>query len=162
MDGYFGGYATVGLLILVGVAFVAVALSANRLLRPYRPSREKLTTYECGVDPVGGAAEWIVTAAGSGVVGLLVGAALIPIVGYVLTQGGLMVDASLSGTKITKPMMNAARSSDAAAGCGRGVLDVPRRRSRRAARWTSGWASATASGQPTSAIGPRSLMSLPR
>ncbi|HEX2116603.1 MAG TPA: YSC84-related protein, partial [Alphaproteobacteria bacterium] len=28
-----------------------------------------------------------------------------PIVGYVLTQGGLMVDASLSGTKITKLSM---------------------------------------------------------
>jgi hypothetical protein len=34
--------------------------------------------------PVAGAVEWIVTAAGSGVVGLVVGAALIPIVGYVL------------------------------------------------------------------------------
>ena len=32
----------------------------------------------------------------------------------------------------------------------------------RAARRTSGWASATATGQPTSPIGPRSLMSLPR
>jgi NADH-quinone oxidoreductase subunit A len=54
VDGYFGAYATVGLLVVIGVAFVAVALSANRLLRPDRPSREKLTTYECGIDPVGG------------------------------------------------------------------------------------------------------------
>jgi predicted DNA repair protein MutK len=34
--------------------------------------------------PVGGAAEWIVTAAGSGLVGILIGGALIPIVGFVL------------------------------------------------------------------------------
>lgn len=53
MDGYFGSYALVGLLVLVGVAFVAVALSANRLLRPHRPTADKLVTYECGVDPVG-------------------------------------------------------------------------------------------------------------
>jgi predicted DNA repair protein MutK len=32
--------------------------------------------------PVAGAAEWIVTAAGSGVVGSLIGAALIPVVGF--------------------------------------------------------------------------------
>ena len=37
-----------------------------------------------GPAPVAGAAEWIVTAAGSGLVGLLVGAALIPLTGLVL------------------------------------------------------------------------------
>ena len=30
------------------------ALTANRLLSPARPTREKLLTYESGVDPVGG------------------------------------------------------------------------------------------------------------
>ncbi len=50
---YFSGYATVGVLLLVGVAFVVVAFGANRLLRPTAPTREKLLTYECGVDPVG-------------------------------------------------------------------------------------------------------------
>jgi NADH-quinone oxidoreductase subunit A len=54
VDGYFGSYVTVGLLTVIGIAFVVVALSANRLLRPHRPSRDKLTTYECGIDPVGG------------------------------------------------------------------------------------------------------------
>jgi NADH-quinone oxidoreductase subunit A len=53
VSGYFGDYAVVGLLLLVGVAFFAVALLANRLLRPSRPTAEKLTAYECGVDPVG-------------------------------------------------------------------------------------------------------------
>ena len=55
-DGYLGQYASLGALLLVGVAFVAFAFSANRLIRPHRPSAAKRTTYECGVDPVGG--EW--------------------------------------------------------------------------------------------------------
>jgi NADH-quinone oxidoreductase subunit A len=53
VHGYFGGYALVGLLGLVGVGFVAVGLGANRLLRPWRVTPEKLLTYESGVDPVG-------------------------------------------------------------------------------------------------------------
>ena len=36
------------------------------------------------LSPIAGAAEWIVTAAGSGVVGLLIGAALIPVMGFAL------------------------------------------------------------------------------
>jgi NADH-quinone oxidoreductase subunit A len=54
VHGYFGSYALVGLLLLAGVGFVAGGLGANRLLRPHRPTAEKLLTYECGVDPVGG------------------------------------------------------------------------------------------------------------
>ncbi|MGH3736048.1 MAG: NADH-quinone oxidoreductase subunit A [Micromonosporaceae bacterium] len=54
MDGYLGGYATLGLLLLAGAGFFAVAFTANRLLRPHAPTPEKLTTYECGLDPVGG------------------------------------------------------------------------------------------------------------
>jgi len=53
MHGYFGGYALVALLGLVGVGFVTVGLAANRLLRPWRTTPEKLLTYESGVDPVG-------------------------------------------------------------------------------------------------------------
>ena len=53
MHGYFGGYALVALLGLVGVGFVTVGLGANRLLRPWRVTPEKLLTYESGVDPVG-------------------------------------------------------------------------------------------------------------
>ncbi|MBV9098389.1 MAG: NADH-quinone oxidoreductase subunit A [Frankiaceae bacterium] len=53
MHGYFGGYALVGLLGLVGVGFVAGGLGANRLLRPWRITPGKLLTYESGVDPVG-------------------------------------------------------------------------------------------------------------
>ena len=53
MDDYLGSYGVIALLALVGVAFVLVAMTANRLLRPVSPTREKLLTYECGVDPVG-------------------------------------------------------------------------------------------------------------
>ena len=53
MDGYYGSYLLVAALLAIGVAVVAGAMMANRLLRPSRPTAEKLTTYECGVDPVG-------------------------------------------------------------------------------------------------------------
>lgn len=36
-----------------GALFFAVAMIANRLMRPRVPRAEKLTTYESGVDPVG-------------------------------------------------------------------------------------------------------------
>lgn len=50
---YYSGYSIVGMVLLLGVAFVTVAFAANRLLAPARPTAEKLLTYECGVDPVG-------------------------------------------------------------------------------------------------------------
>lgn len=53
MSGYFGSYAVVGLVLLVGAGLFVVAMTANRLLRPDRPTAEKLLPYECGVDPVG-------------------------------------------------------------------------------------------------------------
>jgi NADH-quinone oxidoreductase subunit A len=51
--GYLGGYAVVGLVAVLGVLFVVVAFAAGWLLRPVVPTREKLLTYESGVDPVG-------------------------------------------------------------------------------------------------------------
>lgn len=55
MGGYLGSYTTLGVLLLAGVAFFAVAFVANWLLRPSRPANPpgKLQTYECGIDPVG-------------------------------------------------------------------------------------------------------------
>jgi len=50
---YYSAYSIVGMLLLLGVAFVTVSFSANRLLAPAHPTAEKLLTYECGVDPVG-------------------------------------------------------------------------------------------------------------
>ncbi|SEG30824.1 NADH-quinone oxidoreductase subunit A [Thermomonospora echinospora] len=53
MDDYFGSYLVVVVLLLLGCGIVGGGLAANRLLRPHRLTEEKLTTYECGVDPVG-------------------------------------------------------------------------------------------------------------
>ena len=53
MDGFYGPYVVALAVLVAGVGFVAVAMAANRLLRPHRPNPEKLLTYECGVDPVG-------------------------------------------------------------------------------------------------------------
>lgn len=53
MSDYLDGYVVVGVVVLVGVVFMVAAAAANRVLSPSAPTREKLTTYECGVDPVG-------------------------------------------------------------------------------------------------------------
>jgi NADH-quinone oxidoreductase subunit A len=39
--------------VIAGAALVAVAFGAGRLIAPRRPTLAKLTTYECGIDPVG-------------------------------------------------------------------------------------------------------------
>jgi NADH-quinone oxidoreductase subunit A len=49
-----GSYATLGLLLVAGLGFFVVAMTANRLLRTNRPSAAKSASYECGLDPVGG------------------------------------------------------------------------------------------------------------
>lgn len=43
------------LFILGGMVFVLLALAMSKLIRPHRPNYEKLTSYECGEDPVGNA-----------------------------------------------------------------------------------------------------------
>ena len=50
---YLASYVPVLVIIGVGLALVVAMLVGNRLLRPSRPTAQKLTTYECGVDPVG-------------------------------------------------------------------------------------------------------------
>jgi NADH-quinone oxidoreductase subunit A len=51
------GWAGVGLMILVGIAFSVVMLSLSGLLGPRKPTPEKLAPYECGMPPVGDARE---------------------------------------------------------------------------------------------------------
>jgi NADH-quinone oxidoreductase subunit A len=53
VDGFYGPYVVALAVALAGVGFVAAGLTANRLLRPSRPTPQKLLTYESGVDPVG-------------------------------------------------------------------------------------------------------------
>jgi NADH-quinone oxidoreductase subunit A len=56
VDGYLGSYATLGLVLAAGVLVFVGAFAANRLLSPKDPAdpHGKRTTYESGIDPVGG------------------------------------------------------------------------------------------------------------
>jgi NADH-quinone oxidoreductase subunit A len=53
MADYYASYGVVLAVLTAGVLLVAVAFTTARLVAPSRPGREKLTTYECGIDPVG-------------------------------------------------------------------------------------------------------------
>ncbi|MFH0803258.1 MAG: NADH-quinone oxidoreductase subunit A [bacterium] len=46
-------YGYVGLFLFTGVFLVLAAFATSWLLRPRRPSEEKLSTYECGEKPFG-------------------------------------------------------------------------------------------------------------
>lgn len=50
-----GEYGVALLYILGGIVFVVGGLMLNKFLSPNRPNPEKLSTYECGEDPVGNA-----------------------------------------------------------------------------------------------------------
>jgi NADH-quinone oxidoreductase subunit A len=50
---YYGSYAVVLAVLIAGGGLVAVAFGAARLIAPHHPTPGKLTTYECGIDPVG-------------------------------------------------------------------------------------------------------------
>lgn len=50
---YLESYLPVLAILILGIGLVAGILGGNRLLRPSRPTAQKLLTYECGVDPVG-------------------------------------------------------------------------------------------------------------
>ena len=46
-------YLILGMFLVIGALFVIATLSASWLLSPKKPSSEKSSTYECGVDPIG-------------------------------------------------------------------------------------------------------------
>jgi len=50
-------WANVLVYLLVACAFITGSLTLGRILRPNKPTAEKLTTYECGEDTIGSA--WI-------------------------------------------------------------------------------------------------------
>ena len=53
MTGYYVSYAAIGTLAVVVLLFGVGTFAAWRMLRPQRPTREKLENYECGIDPIG-------------------------------------------------------------------------------------------------------------
>ena len=50
---FYEQYGTLAILVVVGSVLYAVIMTVNRVMRPSLPSPDKLSTYECGVDPVG-------------------------------------------------------------------------------------------------------------
>jgi len=50
---YFQDYVAVAAFAAFGVLLVAFTLGITYLVRPSNPTREKVATYECGVDAVG-------------------------------------------------------------------------------------------------------------
>lgn len=53
MTDYYVNYAVAAVLGVVGILFAAGTLLMWRLLRPSKPTREKLLIYECGIDAIG-------------------------------------------------------------------------------------------------------------
>ncbi len=56
-SGFLTAYTAVLAFLVVAIAFLVVNLLVWKVIRPSRFSEEKLTTYECGENPVGSA--WI-------------------------------------------------------------------------------------------------------
>ena len=46
-------FLTVGIFLIVGIAFIVITLLASMIFRPHKPSVNKLNTYECGEVPIG-------------------------------------------------------------------------------------------------------------
>ena len=54
MTQYFQDYLTVAVFAGFGILLVLFAVGVSALLRPKNPTAVKRTSYECGMDPVGG------------------------------------------------------------------------------------------------------------
>lgn len=46
-------FSAIGIFLIVAIAFPIITLAVSSLVRPNRPSPEKQTTYECGLDTQG-------------------------------------------------------------------------------------------------------------
>ena len=53
MGSYYEAYGVILGVVLAGIGLVAIAYVLARVVAPDRPNEGKLTTYECGIDPVG-------------------------------------------------------------------------------------------------------------
>lgn len=51
---YQNNYIVVAVFAILGILLPVGALTFGRLLRPHKPTAEKRTTYESGIDPIGG------------------------------------------------------------------------------------------------------------
>ncbi|MBI9071679.1 MAG: NADH-quinone oxidoreductase subunit A [Melioribacteraceae bacterium] len=46
-------FGKIFIFIIIAILFVGIAILLSKLIRPKRPTNEKLTTYECGEEPIG-------------------------------------------------------------------------------------------------------------
>ncbi|TMB71950.1 MAG: hypothetical protein E6J52_13085 [Chloroflexi bacterium] len=58
MPDYNLSYVYVFAFFVVGAGIVSVMMLLSHLLAPFKPTREKLRTYESGEEPVGKALNW--------------------------------------------------------------------------------------------------------
>jgi NADH-quinone oxidoreductase subunit A len=52
---FLNNYLPFAIMLVIGVVFVAIALSMSRMVRPSNKTKVKLSTYECAETPVGDA-----------------------------------------------------------------------------------------------------------
>ncbi|HSL79160.1 MAG TPA: DUF808 family protein, partial [Pseudolabrys sp.] len=82
-------------MILVGGGIIVHGLEAYGLSSIGKAIHAAAEAAAQALSPVAGVTEWIVTAAGSALVGLLIGALLIPMIGYVVAPAWKLVKAIL-------------------------------------------------------------------
>lgn len=51
LNTYFNSHIAIVVFLILGIILPVVALTAGRLLRPHKPTKEKQTTYESGIEP---------------------------------------------------------------------------------------------------------------
>ncbi|MFZ0456221.1 MAG: NADH-quinone oxidoreductase subunit A [Ignavibacteriaceae bacterium] len=117
--------------ILVAMIFVVVAVFAAKLIRPARPTKEKLLTYECGEDIIGSPwvkfnirfyvvaliflifdvevvllIPWALVYKGFGVAGFLVGAIFLFLLGLGMAYEWRKGDLEWARPKVEPPVLN--------------------------------------------------------
>jgi predicted DNA repair protein MutK len=86
MPVFLSGLSAIGTaaMIWVGGSIIVHGLAEYGLPELEETIHEAAVAAAYALPPIAGAAEWIVSAAGSGIIGLLIGAALIPVIGLVV------------------------------------------------------------------------------
>jgi NADH-quinone oxidoreductase subunit A len=117
--------------ILTAILFVIIAVFAAKLVRPARPTKEKLTTYECGENPEGSPwvkfnirfyvvaliflifdvevvmlIPWALVYQEGGILGFLVGAIFLLLLGLGMAYEWRKGDLEWARPKIVPPVLN--------------------------------------------------------
>ncbi|MGD8307356.1 MAG: NADH-quinone oxidoreductase subunit A [Ignavibacteria bacterium] len=117
--------------MLTAILFVLIAVFASKLIRPARPTKEKLTTYECGENPEGSPwvkfnirfyvvaliflifdvevvmlIPWALVYKSAGIIGFLVGAIFLVLLGLGMAYEWRKGDLEWARPKISPPTIN--------------------------------------------------------